>query len=91
MLLSKKIKFIHFSKKTGPLCTYLSLVFHNLPKKMPKPIIIHFLHILADFHEKLIKKKRFIKFSKKDFFLVLLKKSIFEALHIKISHPLNKV
>ena len=25
----------------------------------------HFLHILADFHEKIIKKKRFIKFSKR--------------------------
>ena len=49
----------------------------------------HFLHI-ADFHEKIIKKKRFIKFSKKGIFLVLLKKSIFEALQ-KINHPLNEV
>ena len=73
---------------------------------MPKPIIRpnfaqiifyeffmkehHFLHILADFHEKIIKKKRFIKFSKKGIFLVLLKKSIFEALQ-KINHPLNEV
>ena len=50
----------------------------------------HFLHILADFHEKIIKKKSFIKFSKKGIFLVLLKKSIFEALQ-KINHPLNEV
>ena len=48
----------------------------------------HFLHILADFHEKMIKKKSFIKFSKKGIFLVLLKKSIFEALQ-KLNHPLN--
>ena len=48
----------------------------------------HFLHILADFHKEIIKKKSFIKFSKKGIFLVLLKKSIFEALQ-KLNHPLN--
>ena len=69
---------------------------------MPKPIIrpnfaqIIFYEffmkehnfLLADFHEKIIKKKSFIKFSKKGIFLVLLKKSIFEALQ-KLNHPLN--
>ena len=71
---------------------------------MPKPIIRqnfariifykfvmkehNYLQILADFHKKIIKKKSFIKFSKKGIFLVLLKKSIFEALQ-KLNHPLN--
>ena len=45
----------------------------------------HFLHKLADFHEKIIKKN----ISKKGTFLVLLKKSIFEALQ-KINHTLNE-
>ena len=71
---------------------------------MPKPIIRpnfvqiifyefymkehHFLNIPADFHEKIIKKKDLLSFQKKGIFLVLFKKSIFEALQ-KLNHPLN--
>ena len=49
----------------------------------------HFLHILADFHKKIIKKKVLLSFQKRYFFGTF-EKSIFEALQ-KINHLLNVV